>query len=137
MHFAAHGSYSVERNGNILVIEATGPFNESIIQQFENDAETRIEQFNNEAWATLVIYHGNGIFTPEAEAECIRLTKSKARAGMLANASVVINSIHADLQQMQLNRIYETANVPSHVFSDSVHATNWLNTFFQQKNEAV
>ena len=94
MHFAAHGSYSVERSGNILVVEATGPFNEHIIHQFENDVETCMEQLKNQAWATLVIYHGNGIFTPEAEAECIK-------------------------------------------FSDTVHAKNWLNTFFQEKSEAV
>lgn len=137
MHFAAHGSYSVERSGNILVVEATGPFNEHLIHQFENDVETCMEQFKNQAWATLVIYHGNGIFTPEAEAECIKLTRARARSGMIANASVVINSIHTDLQHMQLTRIYKTANVPSHVFSDTVHAKNWLNTFFQEKSEAI
>ncbi len=134
MHFAAHGSYKVKVEGNILIIDAIGPFNEKIVEQYENDINTSIEQFDNQPWMTLVIYHGNGIFTPSAEKECIRMTKFRARHGMIANASVIINSVHADLQHMQLNRIYKSANVPAHVFSDVCNAKLWLSNVLETQS---
>ena len=47
---------------------------------------------------------------------------------------MILNSAHADLQQMQLRRIYQASNITFHVFSDEKSARNWLAEFLQQKS---
>ena len=129
MELAAHGKYTIEQKGNILFIDAHGPFNEIIAKQFTEDMYQICQQFNGEYWASLATYYGNALFTPEAEHALVSLTKYRAQRGMIANASIILESNCADIQQMQLRRIYQNANMTFHVFSDVSCAEKWLIEF--------
>ena len=50
---------------------------------------------------------------------------------MIANATVIMNSNNADLQQMQLRRIYQTTDITFHVFSDNNSAKEWLTDYLE------
>ena len=137
MNLSAHGSYSIEQQGNILLVDAKGPFNEVTLAQYHLDMKEVCQQMQGQPWASLVTYYGNSIFTPEAEACLIDVTKYRVKHGMLVNASVIINSNHADLQQMQLTRVYQSAGVLFHVFSDVERAKDWLVDFLDDQRTAM
>jgi len=133
MGFNSHGSYSFNFKNNILHIEAKGPFNEDILESFHYDTDQIIKQHRAKQWASLITYKGNGIFTPDAETALVKLIKHRARNGMIANASVLKESIHPDLQQTQLSRVYQTAKIRSHFFSDEKSAKSWLEEYLEEK----
>ncbi|MCJ8318010.1 MAG: hypothetical protein MJK12_00145 [Colwellia sp.] len=129
MNFSSHGSYSIETQGNILLVDARGPFNDVTLAQYQLDMKEVCQQMHGQSWASLVTYYGSSIFTPEAEKSLIEITKYRIKHGMVANASVILNSSHADLQQMQLRRVYQSAELTFHVFSDIDSAKDWLTEY--------
>jgi len=137
MDLAAHGSYTIERQGNILVVDARGPFNEEAIDRYQVDMKKVCQEMAGQPWASLVTYYGNSVFTPDAEQSLIEITKYRVKHGMVANASVIINSRHADLQQMQLRRVYQASDVTFHVFSDVGSAKEWLTEFLANQSTAL
>lgn len=131
MALAAQGEYTIEKKGNILFIDAHGPFNDITAKLFAKEMYQTCKLFNGEYWASLVTYYGNSIYTPEAEETLIKLTKYREEYGMIANASVILDSNCGDLQQMQLRRIYQSAHLTFHVFSDVNSAEKWLVEFMK------
>ncbi|MBL4909909.1 MAG: hypothetical protein JKX78_07795 [Alteromonadaceae bacterium] len=137
MVFHAHGNYNLSFENNILHIDAQGPFNETVLENFHQDALAIIEKNKAKQWASLVTYHGNGIFTPDAEDALVKLIKNRARHGMIANASVLKESIHPDLQQTQLARVYQAAKIRSHFFSEENSAKNWLKQYLKENSVSI
>ncbi|WP_440874932.1 hypothetical protein [Thalassotalea sp. PLHSN55] len=136
MSSTAHGSYSIEKKGSILFIAAKSPFHDTqVIEQYSQDMIKATQLFNNEPWASLVTYSGAGVFSPEAEREIVNVTKYRMEHGMIANASVIQNCPQADLQQMQLKRIYQSVNLTFHVFSDPYSAQEWLDEFLLEHKQ--
>lgn len=132
MDLHPHGSYSLNFENDILHVEARGPFDKELMEKYHNDMQMILTNRKGSPWATLVQYHGNGIFTPDAESALVELTKYRAKKGMVANATVFHKSVHNELQQMQLSRVYQAANVRFHVFSEAKSAKNWLTKFLDQ-----
>ncbi len=137
MKLATHGSYKIEPQGNILVVDAHGPFNEVTAQAYAEEMYKACDNYAGKNWGLLVTFYGNSVFTPEAEQTLIDVTKYRMKRGMIANASVIINSNSADIQQMQLRRIYQSCNLTFHVFSDLGSAKNWLDEFIEQRSAVV
>ncbi len=136
MKLAAHGSYQIKSDDNILLVDAHGPFNEVTTQAYVQEMYQACNNFAGKTWGILVTFYGNSIFTPDAEQAIIEITRYRMERGMIANASVIINSNTADVQQMQLRRIYQNCNLPFHVFSDIESAKNWLVSYIED-NEMV
>ena len=134
MELAAHGEYSIEKKGNILFVDAHGPFNDVTAQLYAKEMYKVCSSFQGECWASLVTYYGNALYNPEAERTLIDLTKYRAQHGMIANASIILDSNCGDIQQMQLRRIYQSANMTFHVFCDINSAKKWLTEFMSNPN---
>lgn len=135
MELAAHGEYSIEQKGNILFVDAHGPFNDVTAQLYAKEMYKVCSSFQGECWASLVTYYGNALYTPEAESTLIDLTKYRAQHGMIANASIILDNNCGDIQQMQLRRIYQSANMTFHVFCDINSAKKWLTEFMSNPNQ--
>ena len=137
MNLAPHGEYKIEAHQNILVVDAHGPFTEEISQQYIQDMYAACEQFSNQPWGLLVTFYGNSVFSPEAEEALVEVIKFRIKHGMIANASVILESTTADLQQIQLRRVYQTCNLTFHVFSNLDAAKSWLDGFIEEKSKAM
>jgi len=137
MKLAAHGEYSIDPQDDMLVVDAHGPFNDETSENYVQDMYDACEQFSNKTWGLLVTFYGNSVFSPEAEHALIDVTKYRMKKGMIANACVILDSTTADLQQMQLHRVYKTCNLTFHVFSDITSARNWLKGFISEKSDAI
>jgi len=129
MQYSAHGSYNIEQQDNILLIDAQGPFNDVVIEQCHQDIKRITQKMTNGPWASLISFKGDGVFTPDAEQKLIETTQYRVEKGMVAIAAVIINSPYADILQMQLQRIYQSCNIQFHFFSDSKNAQKWLSSF--------
>jgi len=132
MQYSAHGRYIIEQKDNILLVDAQGPFNEITAEKYHQDIKQLTEKMTGEPWGSLITFRGNSVFTPEAEEQLRETTQYRQEKGMIAIAVVILNSAYADMQQMQLQRIYHDCEIEFHVFSDSESATVWLNGFIEQ-----
>ena len=137
MELARHGEYKIEAHENILVVDAHVPFTEEVSQHYIKDMYAACEQFSDQPWGLLVTFYGNSVFSPEAEESLIEVTKFRIKHGMIANASVILESTTADLQQIQLRRIYQTCNLTFHVFSNLDAAKSWLDGFIKEKSQVI
>jgi len=133
MKIACHGHYEIAIKDNILVVEMHDQFDDAVAQQYIDDMYQVCEQLKNQVWGSLVTYNGSALFSPKAEEALIEITKFRVQHGMIANASIIIDSVNADIQQMQLQRIYQASRITSHVFSDKNSAKQWLATFLQKE----
>ncbi|QBG35742.1 hypothetical protein [Litorilituus sediminis] len=132
MQYSAHGRYAIEQQNNILLVDAQGPFNDITAAQYHKDIEEITEQMTGEPWGSLITFRGNSVFTPDAEEQLKETTHYRIQKGMIAIAVVILNSAYADMQQMQLQRIYQDCNISFHVFSDVASAKQWLDGYIEQ-----
>ena len=132
MQYSTHRRYYIEQRDNILLIDAQGPFNEVTAAKYHKDITYVTEQMSQAPWGSLVTFRGNSIFTPDAEEQLKETTLYRQKKGMVAIAVVILNSAYADMQQMQLQRIYQACHIDFHVFSDSDSAKVWLKKYIDQ-----
>ncbi len=129
---AAHRQYKIEQRDNILLVDAQGPFCEVTARQYHRDIMLLTDSMTNEAWGSLITFRGNSIFTPDAQQQLIDTTRYRQKKGMVAIAVVILNSVNADMQQMQLQQIYYYCQIDFHVFSDINNAKNWLLNYIKK-----
>ncbi len=132
MEITLKGEYSIASGSNILQVDAFGPFDNSVTEQYVDDMYQACEQFASQPWGLLISFHGNSVFSPEAEEALIKVNKYRVKHGLIASASVILDSSTADIQQLQLRRIYQACNITFYVFSEVGSAKAWLEQFLQQ-----
>jgi hypothetical protein len=137
MELSKHGEYNIAAHNNILVVDAHGPFTDELSQQYVKDMYAACKQFSGQPWGLLITFYGNSVFSPEAVQSLIEVTRYRIQHGMIANASVILESETADLQQIQLQHIYQVCNCMFHVFSDLDSAKNWLDDFISDKAKVI
>lgn len=137
MSNGVQGSYRLSKTDNILRVEAQGPFDEVVINQYLADIKTLIEDIKHRPWATIAVFSGKGVFTPDAEQALIDITRHRAKNNMVAIATVFKESYQADLQQIQLARIYQSCNLAHNFFSNEQYAEAWLAEFLAENSAAV
>jgi len=137
MQYSAHGRYAIEQQNNILLVDAQGPFNEVLAAQYHQDITEITEKMTGEPWGSLITFRGNSVFTPDAEKQLIETTRYRIKRGMIAIAVVILDSANADMQQMQLQRIYQECQINFHVFSDQESAKIWLDTYIEQAIQPI
>ena len=131
MTTAQQGNYKATQENNMLLIDIKGPFSEQVIKNYKSDMIDVCADFQKSHWGSVITYYGNSVFSPEDEQLLTELTQYREKNNMIANATVIINSNNADLQQMQLRRIYQTTDITFHVFSDNNSAKEWLTDYLE------
>lgn len=126
--------YSIESKSNILQVEAFVPFTEEVTEKYIDDMYRACEEFSGQPWGLLISFYGNSVFTPDVEESLIKVNKYRVEQGLIASATVLINSSTADIQQLQLRRIYQACGITFYVFSDIENAKSWLENYLKQKN---
>ena len=131
MQYSAHGSYRIEQQNNILLIDIDeqGTFNDAISEQYHKDIKIITQKMRDNPWASLITFKGKGVFTPDTEQNLIETTNYRVENGMIAIAAVIIDSAYADILQLQLQRIYQSSSVQFNFFSNTKYAKDWLDSF--------
>ncbi|WP_245961515.1 hypothetical protein [Thalassotalea euphylliae] len=137
MNRQLHSHYDITKKDNILLVDAKRIFDEDSIEQYHQDMLDLTLEMKHQPWASLICYEGSGVFTPEVEQHIIDITKFRVKNNMVANATVLLNTAHADIQQMQLRRIYNSCQLPFFVFSDRDSAEAWLQDYLKEQTQVV
>ena len=124
MVFEQHGVYSLKIQGQVLIVDATGPFNDELVVSYNNALESCIQQLESSCWGQIVTLHDQSLFTPEAEQSLIHSLKQRKQRGLRASA-VVCNSPYKVVQS-QVDRIYQNAGISHGFFSNEEEARLWL-----------
>ena len=128
MVFMEHGLFEVKIEGKLLLVDATGPFNEELLIQYEKALETCIHTLEVSEWNQVIILHQLSLFTPEAEQVLTNTVINRRSRGLIACAIVLINVEGESLIKTQMSRCYDRARV-KHNFTTSIHEANkWLAT---------
>lgn len=131
MKRSVDGCYIIEQQDNIMLVDALGPFDEAAAEIYHQDIKHVTEQMSGDPWGSLITFRGNSVISPDAEQQLRETTQYRQQKGMIAIAVVILNSAYADVQQMQMQRIYQDCQIEFHVFSDSDCASDWLNGYIQ------
>ena len=134
MKRSVDGCYLIEQQDNIMLVDSFGPFDEAAAEIYHQDIKYVTENMSGDPWGSLVTFRGNSVITPDAEHQLRETTLYRQQKGMIAIAVVILNSAYADVQQMQMQRIYQDCEIEFHVFSDHDSASAWLNAFIAQAN---
>ena len=126
-------TYKITAQDNILFVDASGPFDFDTMLQYKSETLEAIEKLKHKPWGCIACFHGSGVFSPEAEEELVLLTRERMRKNMAALATVIQDSGQADIQQMQLSRVYESCNTKYHIFSDVKAAKTWLANYLKKQ----
>ena len=126
MKFSAHGSFSVEIQGRVLIVDGTGPFNEEIVSLYSQAINDAIKSLIGEPWDQISILHGMSIFTPEAQRDLIENIKKRKALGLQRSAVIVADVEGTSTIITQLSQCYEDANVGYAFFNSLEDARKWL-----------
>lgn len=132
---AEEKQYRIRRDNNILEVDLSGVFSGDVAEDYQNAVHVHVEELKDNPWASLIVFQGDYILSPESEQQLTELTQYRVKNNMVAIATVFINNKHADIQQMQLTRIYQSCRVNFHMFSSIDMAKRWLNSFLDAKNK--
>ena len=116
MRFKEHGVFEIENETKLLVVDATGPFNEELLKRYNEALESCIQLLEVSQWRQVITLHHMSLFTPEAEKVLIdTLIKRKSR-GLLAGYIILEDVEFKPWVKEQLTRCYSIARVELHFF---------------------
>ncbi|WP_440876588.1 hypothetical protein [Thalassotalea sp. PLHSN55] len=123
--FAAHGNYLIENNGDCLKIEATGPFNKEVIDNFHAELKSYISELTHKNWQQLIIMKEMSLFTPEAEQALCHTLDYRINNGLSVSA-IVVESIYHSFIKQQLSRCYAKYSINHAFFTEVNEAKIWI-----------
>jgi hypothetical protein len=139
VEFKAHGAFNLHRDGQVIVIEAAGPWNLELIRQYAHDVlpVTR-EVAAGGPWGAVVVVRNSVLFTTEA-AQSLREAgfRTAKASGRIAVAYVIAPEVEGALLAPDiLRRIYDGLNTWA-IFTDLDAAMDWLRGQIATHNAAA
>ncbi|MGF1743296.1 hypothetical protein L4C34_20065 [Vibrio profundum] len=122
MEYNKHGVYKVYTKGHILFVEASGSWNQEVVEGFSNSVKDCVQSFQGRAWGSMFDVRLWELCTPEMWAGTNELTewmmtKNYAFEAMLCSTKVLSMIIeHYRVQTSKLKR---------EAFSDYDDALQW------------
>lgn len=129
----AHGVFTVKPLGQIVFVDAEGPWNQESAKAYRQALFDAIESMAGCPWALLVVLHGQSMMTPEAEQEMVALVKARKEKGMRSVALVCGDTLGRSMIERQFSRIYQAADVQYTFVDDIDDAYAWLGQQGYQK----
>lgn len=130
----SHGSHEMTLKGNLLSVEAYGPWNREAAEEYCDRVRSITSDLikANKEWAVNIAIHGTGIYTPDSLELLRELHQWRLENGMKRIAIVcdTCESDGSDILKMQLLSVYESEEASTQVeryFIDRSQATKWLN----------
>lgn len=129
MKFEKHGVYTIEVNDGVLLVDATGPFNDELVRDYHRALETAIGQLEGQPWGQIIVLHDLSLLTPDAEKSLMVSLRSRKLRGLVVCA-VVCDSPYFSVKS-QFGRIYQDVGM-AHGFLPSIEAAKqWVDIALQ------
>jgi len=121
--FIAHGESQLSVEGQILIIDITGPCNIEFFHELHHDLVRISKKINVENYATLLILRGEAIFVEEVfeyHVEFLKKVKTKAIAIDLEYCET------PSVTKAMCHKAYCSAEITHEFFENMSQAKNWL-----------
>jgi len=121
----SHGESSIERKGNLLIIDSRGPFNLPFVQAYNKKIEIFIKQMPS-VWGQVVTTNDNFLLTPEAEEGKKHACKYRKENGCYVSAIIFPEGTSGFVTITQMTRVYSYAGIEFEFFTDYQLAEQWV-----------
>ena len=128
MEFKPHGVFAIHREGQVIVVEATGPWNVELIQNYARDVIPLTRDVAaGGPWGAVAVVKKSVLFTLDAATALREAGFRTAKAsGRVAVAYVIPRDVEGALLAPEIIRsIYEGMN-PWAIFTDTREAMDWV-----------
>ena len=105
--FIQHGSYRIDIVDGILLVDATGPFNEELVELFDLDLRYYVEKLNGSQWVELAVLRMESAYTPDALHTLSQSIKWRVNQGMCAIAILFVDATARSLAEHQLTHTFK------------------------------
>ena len=127
--FATHGQYKISLEGNIVIIEAEGPWNDEFFLNMHHSLAEKVGQLGSDIYALLVVLKGEAVATYDS----IEVHNKYVRAGNTKAIAISLEFCDTPSTAKDLfQRVYEENKLLHQFFSESASAKEWLLPFVAQ-----
>ncbi|MDP7593260.1 MAG: hypothetical protein QF552_11335 [Litorilituus sp.] len=127
--FSTHGKFTISIDGNIVIIEAEGPWNNEFFINMHRSLATQVSKIDASNFALLVILTGEGVATFDS----LKIHSKYVKAG--SAKAIAINVGRCDtpfITKVIFEKVYKKNNLPHQFFNDNADAKEWLLTFIDE-----
>jgi hypothetical protein len=139
MEFKPHGVFAIHREGQVIVVEAAGPWNVELIQNYARDVIPLTRDVAADGpWGAVVLVKHSVLFTLDAAAALREAGFRTAKAsGRVAVAYVIPPDVEGALLAPEIIRsIYEGMN-PWAIFTETREAMDWVHAQIEAHRRAA
>ena len=126
MKFIKPGVFEIETEAQLLLVDATGPFNDEVLKHYNKALEACIQQLEDSHWNQIITLHKISLFTPEAENILTQTLIKRRSKGLLAGYLILEDVDFKSLIKGQLSRCYSKAGVEYHFLDSTSEAKKRL-----------
>jgi len=135
-NFAQHGRMESRIEDNILINEATGPFNAEVIYAIESIQKDLLEMIaSHDKWAQIYIFHESALCSLDT-VEAIRdyLTKLRGMKKPVATAYVMGKKVEGrSIMASHYRQLYAEATLQYQLFFTEAEAQQWIAAMLEQE----
>jgi len=136
-HFTQHGRMESRIDNNILVNEATGPFNAEVIYAIESIQKDLLDLLApHDKWAQIYIFHDSALCSLDT-VDAIRDYLTKLRGTMkkpVATAYVMGKKVEGrSIMASHYQQLYAEADLNYQLFFTESEAQQWIATMLEQE----
>jgi hypothetical protein len=124
--FQLHGESELYFEDNILLIEATGPWNIETMTDANKRVMPLIDKLSAGPWGALIIIYGEPIYVPDAATYLVGTIKELKKRGRIASAIMVEESNDPKFAKRHMSSIFEQAGETFRFFKQKQEAKSWL-----------
>ncbi|MBU3002397.1 hypothetical protein [Paraglaciecola arctica] len=129
--FPAHGSMRLSIQGQLLIVEGSGPGNIEMVQEYQQQVVGLRKQIMHAPWVSLALLSGTPLVSPEAKELFIQVVKQAKSMNLRATAVVFIEMESADLVRQFWREIYTSAGLKFSFFDTENEARDWLQSVLE------
>lgn len=129
MEFRSHGEFDIKVVGDVLFIDAKGPFNNEVVQDFQKslvNAITLLEATPH--WYQVAVLHDMSIFTPDAMEALAVVMRWRMSKGMVGSAVITGQVVGERMARKQIGDMYDQLGMRYQFFNDLDSAMDWIDS---------
>ena len=129
MKFTEHGVFEINTEDKLLLIDATGPFNDEVAKHYIEAVDSCTQQLEGSQWNQIITLHQLSLFTPKVEKLLIDALINRRIRGLKAVYLILENVYFKSLVKEQMSRWYTKAGIEHHFFDSASEAKKSLTHF--------
>lgn len=121
-----HGIFSLNLDGNILIVEGHGPWNKEAMEIAFDNSELMLKMREKVKWGIIAIIHGDPVHTPDAAESLIKQIIEDKKHGRIATAFILKQSSAPYFGKLHFSDLCVRAGETCEFFNSVTDAEIWM-----------